>query len=46
MHGSSYDEISEVLGCSPLAARIKVSRALADLRAEVPNRQRGDDNES
>ncbi|MGZ7036118.1 MAG: RNA polymerase sigma factor, partial [Ilumatobacteraceae bacterium] len=43
VHGSSYEEISETLGCTPLAARIKVSRALADLRAEVPNRRRGDD---
>lgn len=43
VHGSSYDQISESLGCTPLAARIKVSRALADLRTEVPNRRRGDE---
>ena len=43
IHGSSYETISEELGCTPLAARIKVSRALAELRTEVPNRQRGED---
>jgi RNA polymerase sigma-70 factor (ECF subfamily) len=43
--GSSYEQISDELGCTPLAARIKVSRALADLRAEVPKRQRGDNGE-
>ena len=41
VHGSSYEEISEALGCTPLAARIKVSRALIDLRDDVPNRTRG-----
>jgi RNA polymerase sigma-70 factor (ECF subfamily) len=43
VHGNSYHEISEALGCTPLAARLKVSRALADLRSEVPDRQRGDE---
>jgi RNA polymerase sigma-70 factor (ECF subfamily) len=42
IHGISYETISEELGCTPLAARIKVSRALAELRIEVPNPQRGD----
>jgi RNA polymerase sigma factor (sigma-70 family) len=45
VHGSSYDEISAALGCSPLAARIKVSRALAGLRSEIPSPQRGAENE-
>ena len=43
VHGNTYDEIGEALGCSPLAARIKVSRALSGLRADVPNRERGED---
>jgi len=43
VHGNTYDEIGETLGCTPLAARIKVSRGLADLRAEVSNVQRGDE---
>lgn len=45
VHGSSYEEISDELGCTPLAARIKVSRALAELRADFPKRQRGDTDE-
>jgi RNA polymerase sigma factor (sigma-70 family) len=45
VHGSSYEEISDELGCTPLAARIKVSRALAGLRAEVSGPERGDDDE-
>jgi len=45
VHGSSYEEISDELGCTPLAARIKVSRALAELRVDVPKRQRGDTDE-
>jgi RNA polymerase sigma-70 factor (ECF subfamily) len=36
VHGSSYESISDELGCSPTAARIRVSRALADLRNEQP----------
>ncbi len=43
VHGSSYETISQQLGCTPLAARIKVSRALAELRSEVPNPQGDDD---
>lgn len=35
VHDNSYTEISEALGCSPGAARIKVSRGLADLRAST-----------
>ena len=50
VHGSTYEEISEALGCTPLAARIKVSRALSDLRAEVPRHRPtnryGEDHES
>ena len=43
VHDNTYDEIGEALGCSPLAARIKVSRALSGLRADVPNRERGEE---
>ena len=46
VHGSSYEEISQALGCTPLAARIKVSRALSDLRADVPRHRGGKDHES
>lgn len=42
VHGNTYDEIGAALGCSPLAARIKVSRALSGLRADVHNRERGE----
>jgi RNA polymerase sigma factor (sigma-70 family) len=43
VHGNTYDEIGEALGCSPVAARIKVSRALSGLRADVSNRERGEE---
>jgi RNA polymerase sigma-70 factor (ECF subfamily) len=43
VHGSSYESISDELGCSPTAARIRVSRALADLRNELPKSHRGED---
>ena len=43
VHGNTYDEIGESLGCSPLAARIKVSRALAVLRADVLDHDEGDE---
>ena len=42
VHGNTYDEIGEALNCSPLAARIKVSRALAGLRADVLDDDEGD----
>jgi len=42
VNGSTYQEIGETLECSPLAARIKVSRALAELRSELPKRQQGE----
>jgi len=35
VNGSTYDEIGHALGCSPLAARIRVSRALAELRGDL-----------
>ena len=43
VHGNTYDEIGDALGCSPLAARIKVSRALSGLRADVSNREQGEE---
>ena len=43
VHGSSYESISDELGCSPTAARIRVSRALAELRNELPKSPRGED---
>ena len=42
VHGNTYAEIGEALGCSPLAARIKVSRALTGLRADVLDHDEGD----
>ena len=42
VHGNTYGEIGEALGCSPSAARIKVSRALAGLRADVLDHDEGD----
>jgi RNA polymerase sigma factor (sigma-70 family) len=42
VHGNTYDEIGESLGCSPLAARIKVSRALSVLRADGLDHDEGD----
>ena len=35
VNGRSYDEIGHALGCTPLAARIRVSRALAELRGDL-----------
>ena len=43
VHGNTYDEIGQALGCSPLAARIRVSRALAGLRADVLDHDEGDE---
>jgi RNA polymerase sigma-70 factor (ECF subfamily) len=43
VHGNTYHEIGESLGCSPLAARVKVSRALAVLRADVHEHDGGDE---
>jgi RNA polymerase sigma-70 factor (ECF subfamily) len=40
VHGASYDDIGAALSCTPLAARIKVSRALASLRDDINVRQR------
>ena len=34
-HGSSYAEIARQLGCSPAAARVRVSRALARLQEQM-----------
>ncbi|MCU1387735.1 MAG: polymerase, sigma-24 subunit, subfamily [Ilumatobacteraceae bacterium] len=34
VHGRTYDEIATTLRCTPLAARIKVSRALTALRSD------------
>ena len=34
VHGATYDEIGAAVGCTALAARIKVSRALASLRSD------------
>ncbi|MCU1395115.1 MAG: polymerase, sigma-24 subunit, subfamily [Ilumatobacteraceae bacterium] len=35
VHGQSYEEIGAALHCTPLAARIKVSRAMSALREEL-----------
>ena len=41
--GSSYEEIGDVLGCTPLAARIRVSRALAEMRGDLKMNEGADD---
>jgi len=43
VNGSSYEEISGVLGCTPLAARIRVSRALAEMRSDLNVNEGADD---
>ena len=35
LHGDEYDDVADALDCSPTAARIRVSRGLAELRARM-----------
>ena len=35
LHGEDYDDVADALACSPTAARIRVSRGLAELRTRV-----------